>query len=151
MNTNNRVRRPNVSVTYGSTCKVSFELDTTQSLEKTMNQLVVDTFKLSPHPLADILSTYSLRVSETLELITEEKIQALRVAEGSNLRLGPGPRVLAKLTLASLTLDSSSSELKRTLFQLQKYCKVIPRLMKGACILGRVSQRVWSHPSAPSL
>ncbi|TPX57439.1 hypothetical protein PhCBS80983_g03831 [Powellomyces hirtus] len=110
-------RRITVSISYNTHKLDSYPVDTSSSVSSIIKGLWLSHFSLSGNP-----SNYCLRILETEELVTQERLRR-KLVDGSNLKLVPSPALMAADIIKNLTPEDDQSLLKRTIFLLQKYLK----------------------------
>nr|KAJ3422917.1 hypothetical protein HK105_005636 [Polyrhizophydium stewartii] len=101
--------------------RVDYVLDTSRPLADTLADLCLNYFGM--HPDVHVPGDFVLRVCETEERITEDKIRSLKVADLANLRLAMAPYRHARLIADRLRRLDDEAELKKTVFALQRYLK----------------------------
>ncbi|KAJ3279070.1 hypothetical protein HK104_001797 [Borealophlyctis nickersoniae] len=109
------LKGPRVSVTFGSQ-KIECTLDVSLSVASIVKNLGLHQFALPLQP-----TNYCLRVVETEELVTDEKLRR-KIRDGDNLKLVSSPAIMAAEMVRDLSSENDGT-LKRTLFLLQKYLK----------------------------
>ncbi|KAJ3035476.1 hypothetical protein HDV00_003725 [Rhizophlyctis rosea] len=104
-----------VTVTHGSQ-KVEITLNVSLSVATIVKNLCNVHFNLGGQP-----SSYCLRIVETEELVTDEKLRR-KLKDGDNLKLVSSPAIMVEETMKSLPSEDDIV-VKRTIFMLQKYLK----------------------------
>ncbi|KAJ3020138.1 hypothetical protein HKX48_001244 [Thoreauomyces humboldtii] len=110
-------RKINITVTHGTHKLENYPIDTSGSVSSIIKGLWLSHFSLTGNP-----SNYCLRVVETEELLTQERLRR-KLADGDNLKLVPSPALMAADIVTNLAPEDEQSLLKRTIFLLQKYLK----------------------------
>ncbi|KAJ3179798.1 hypothetical protein HDU87_002366 [Geranomyces variabilis] len=110
-------RRITVSIAYKHHKLEAYSLDTSASVSSIIKGLWLSHFSLTGNP-----SGYCLRVVETEELLTQDRLRR-KLLDGANLKLVASPALMAADMIENLTPEDDQSLLKRTIFLLQKYLK----------------------------
>ncbi|KAI8824188.1 ELMO/CED-12 family-domain-containing protein [Fimicolochytrium jonesii] len=110
-------RRILVTVLYGSQKVENFAVDPSSSLPSIIKSLWLSHFSLSGNP-----TNYCLRIVETEELVTQERLK-WKLTDGTTLKLVPSPALMAAEMARDLTPEDDQAVLKRSIFLLQKYLK----------------------------
>ncbi|KAJ3052420.1 hypothetical protein HK097_006293 [Rhizophlyctis rosea] len=103
-----------VSVTYGSQ-KAEVPINVSSSVLNVVKNLCNTHFALGQP------SNYCLRIVETEELVTDDKLRR-RIKDGDNLKLVSSPAIMVEEMLRNLPSEDDLI-VKRTIFMLQKYLK----------------------------
>ncbi|RKO84499.1 hypothetical protein BDK51DRAFT_32939, partial [Blyttiomyces helicus] len=96
--------------------EVEYTLDNSHSIRNIVKDLSESVFELNA-PYTD----YCLRMAETEELLTDEKVRR-RITDGFILKIVKSPSIMAR-EMASDMVSEDERVVKRTIFLLQKYLK----------------------------